>query len=73
MNYSNLLNPMSFKDIFEPKENEIDIIFEKKLKEYIDFIHEMREKKALDKLQNMKYTILKERLPSILENLANNN
>lgn len=60
-----------FKEIFE--HNEIDIEFEKKLEEYINFILDMRERKALDTLRNMKYTILKDRIPSILENLADNN
>lgn len=62
---------MIFKEIFE--RNEIDIEFEKKLEEYINFILDMRERKALDTLRNMKYTILKDRIPSILENLADNN
>ncbi len=62
---------MIFREIFE--RNEIDIEFEKKLEEYINFILDMRERKALDTLQNMKYTILKDRIPSILENLADNN
>ena len=64
-------HPMIFKEIFE--RSEIDIEFEKKLEEYINFILDMRERKALDTLRNMKYTILKDRIPSILENLADNN
>lgn len=64
-------SPIIFKEIFE--RNEIDIEFEKKLKEYINFIVDMREREALDILQNMKYTILKDRIPFILENLADNN
>ena len=67
----NLESPIIFKEIFE--RNEIDIEFEKKLEEYINFILDMRERKALDTLRNMKYTILKDRIPSILENLADNN
>ena len=63
--------PMIFKEMFE--HNEIDIEFEKKLKEYINFIVDMREREALDILRNMKYTILKDRIPFILENLADDN